>query len=272
MNTILIVILVLIIIIVIIYILLYLSRNHAGLFINWNNQKNWINEDLGHELLDISECKAIQDKVNKDITKRWVNSTLCTIGTAAYIDEHDYTRMVNLSNNYIYERYGKNLYENISKHLSNRLGHSCVYPYLKYRYSIALPGFHLFDRDSWLGKGWNVASLHTDQQEHKIEWPQHFEFDWNKTYSFTIPITTPKGAGLYMINKKNSHVNLSRPLWLELRNIKIEYIQYKKGHCYLHHGKWFHMIAPFDGKYGDRITIQGHAIYCKSLSEYWLYW
>lgn len=255
-------------IIILTIIIYYLSIRFPGTCIPWRDSHKWCKE-LGKPFLSESEINDIHDKVKTDDKIRWVNDTLGTIGVAAYIDT-PYTNTVESSNLYMLARY--NIYSKLIEHLESRLGKKCIYPYLKYKELIALPGFHVFDANSWLGRGYHVASVHIDQQEKQVTWPTDKTFDWNSTISFTIPITTPKGCGLYIMNRGPECITPGVPLWWTLRNVPTQKINYKRGNCYVHHGKYFHMISPFDGKDGDRITIQGHAMYCETTQEYWIYW
>ncbi len=260
---------VIIIIIILIVCIYYLGMSFPGLFINWNDTCHWHKERLGKSLFSSTEVNKLEHLVKDDTHIEWKNSTLGKIGKAAYLD-FPYEHTVIESNKYIYNRYG--IHDKLAPYLTQRLGEKCVFPYIEYNHPIALPGFHVFSKDSILGKGYHVASVHTDQQEHKVKWPIHETFDYTRTLSFTIPITCPRNTGLYIMDKHPECVKPGIPLWWTLRNANIQLINYKLGHCYIHHGKWFHMISPFNGKDGDRITVQGHAIYCTSRNEYWLYW
>lgn len=237
------------------------------MLMKWETTHNWCDE-IESSFINNTETCRLHNLINNDKI-RWVNSTLGTVGMAAYIDS-PCSDKISQSNTYMLNRY--DIYDQLATHLTHRLKCKCVYPYLKYNLPIGVPGFHIFDADSWLGKGYHVASLHTDQQEKRVPWPDNEQFDWTKTISFTIPITTPEQCGLYIIQRGPEAIKPGIPLWWTLRDAPTQYIPYKLGNCYVHHGKWYHMISPFNGKYGDRVTLQGHALYCISKKEYWLYW
>ena len=254
---------------------------------SWRHDRNWVPE-IGAPFLPLHQVQRYQ-KIVATLPKRRLNSTLATIGTASYIDLPEHHQQTAIENNLLLTTNLPGLHRHLLEHLNERYQKD-LYPkeqpgdavprwvYPPKRYQIALPGIHLFAGNSLLGKGYPVASVHVDKQEERCPLPlAEYSFDFSRTYSFTIPLTTPKGTGLYIIDVKEDEVSKWVPLWWSLRGKTMQRIDYQLGQCYLHHGKYFHCIAPFwgkqnDGRYLDRITIQGHAVYCRSRNEYWVYW
>jgi hypothetical protein len=240
-----------------------------------DKRRKWLH-NIGQDFLNDKELTIIKDELNT-LPIRKINSVISTIGTAAYLDgSTDYCKKARESNPMLLNKFPY-LYEELLHHLSYRIEPGsqvkCQYAI---EHDIAVPGFHIFPGKSLLGKGWNVASLHVDMQELQVPWPKGYGFDYEKTYSFTIPISVTRDSGLYIFAKKAKNINPYVPLCWKLRNINRQKIYYENGKCYLHHGKWFHLISPFRGKqetmYMDRITLQGHVLYCKTTQSYWIYW
>ncbi len=282
--------LIVIILIVVIILTILLSYKFPGLFMSWpenSKHNNWCTENIGEKLFNSQQLSHISENIKTEPI-RWVNGTLGTIGTAAYIDGNSntnntinpYCSRSQITNTQL-EKYSP-MYDKLLDHLSERLpgNKKCVFAAKHTNNSVALPGFHVFKGNSPLGKGYAVASVHVDMQEYNVPWstiaPDE-TFDMTETYSFTLPISVPSGCGLYLLNKKDTDVRSGGPLWWSLWNAKRQKIYYDNGYCYLHHGKNYHMIAPYyaknkDGSYNDRITLQGHILYCSSKDEYWVYW
>lgn len=271
-----------VIILILILLLSYLSIHHSGLFMRWRHDRSWL-PTVGSPFLEEGETSEIEKKI-RQLPIRWSNGTLGTIGVASYIDSPDDHRRHATEMNKLLKKEFPGLHQKLLSHLNHRFetmekeDHGGEEPsrwvYPPKRYGIALPGIHLFSGRSMLGRGWSVASVHVDKQEERCPLPSDEEFDFTRTYSFTIPITLPRGTGLYIIEARENDINKWVPLWWSLRNKTMQKIEYEKGHCYLHHGKYFHCIAPFYAKDGNdhRITVQGHAVYCRSRNEYWVYW
>lgn len=264
-----------IILLVIILVLWIIALRFPGLFMNLKrNNCCWIKESLGANCLTADDLNRAKTYI-LDINEETRNSVLSTIGTASYMDGgENYIQKSLSTNNLLWNKFDF-LYDKLIPHLEGRLHCKCEYA-MNYG-PIALPGFHIFRGDSWLGKGWAIASLHIDMQEYNISWPSNYQFDWTKTYSFTIPISVSDDSGLYIFEHQANDLNYWLPLSITLRNTKRQKVNYKNGKCYLHHGKWFHMISPFNGtsKTGElmpRITLQGHGLYCTTTNSYWIYW
>ena len=271
-------ILVIIIIVVIVLILfIYLSTAYPGLFVDWkrksSSESHIVTKD---KILSSNDINTIKNTINND-DQRQINIAMSVIGTAAYIDpKENYEERCRITNPLLREKYGI-LYQKLLSKLENMINgdngeNKCIYAADRTKNKIALPGFHIFNSKSPLAKGWAVASLHVDKQEELISWPENEIFDMEKTLSYTLAIDVPEDSGLYVTNLKDN--NSYSPLWWRIRNSKIEKVSYQNGYCYLHHGKYFHMISPFVAKESttQRITLQGHAIFCKSRHEWWLYW
>lgn len=282
--------LLLVIILAIIVIIIYvLALKIPGVFMDLKRNDKWFSEEIGRAFLTNSSLYDVQQRLERLPTRK-LSSVLSVVGTAAYIDSSaksaslgpggQYCLKAKESNKYLEENFGT-LYRDLLSHLESRLPAdefgACKCQYAK-EHNISLPGFHIFSGKSVLGRGWAVASLHVDLQELSVPWPKGYEFDMSKTYSFTIPISVTPDSGLYIFKKKADNINMIIPLCLTLRNVPRQKIYYKNGDCYLHHGKWFHLISPFKGrkiaknKYSNRITMQGHCIYCITTKSYWIYW
>lgn len=257
-----------------------IAAKAPGLFMNLRkNRYNWLKEEIGRPFLTKQQLCDVGEKL-ATMKVRKLGSVLSTIGTAAYIDGGLFYSSKAKETNKLLAANFPTVYEKLLVHLEKRLP-SHEEQLVKCQYAtahdIALPGFHIFPGKSVLGRGWAVASLHVDLQELLVPWPKGYEFDMSKTYSFTIPISVTRDSGLYIFKKKVSRLNQCIPLCISLRNTPRQKIYYKNGDCYLHHGKWLHLISPFkgkqlDGSYSPRITMQGHAIYCITTRSYWIYW
>jgi hypothetical protein len=239
------------------------------------------------KLLDENELKVTKELLSKE-TPRTANIALDIVGAAAYIDgarsQEEYVKLAQLSNpslrnkyEFIYKKLILYLQNKIKREYTDENNPKCVYAADRTKDKVALPGFHIFTANSPLARGWAVASVHVDKQELQVPWKEvtNETFDMIKTLSYTLAISVPPDSGLYIMDRKEVNLNGSlTPLWLKLRNSRTEKIEYENGHCYMHHGKYFHMISPFYAKDNSstRITLQGHALYCTSRKEWWLYW
>ena len=293
MNRTLVLLIVVVIVLVLLIAIIYLMNSYPAMFISWRHDREWL-PNIGAPFLTEAEADEIAEKVEK-MPIRWVNSTLGTLGTASYIDDPGTHRREAAKNNKMLRGAFPGLYDKLLKYLNRRftggmigdkaenIGNEEVVPRWVYpprRHGIALPGIHVFAGNSLLARGWPVASVHIDKQEERCPLPHdEASFDFTRTYSFTIPITVPKGMGLYVIDAKEKDRPIWQPLWWALRGKIMQKINYRKGYMYLHLGKYFHCIAPFyakrrpgSSKYESRITIQGHAVLNTSRNEYWVYW
>nr|QBK90166.1 MAG: hypothetical protein LCPAC102_00760 [Pithovirus LCPAC102] len=260
----------------------------------------------------VTECKFIKSKHCEKIKLKLLslqqkghfikrNSEMSSLGHASYMDSNikdkckSYFNKVKHTNNLLWHNF-KPVYINLIKKLESTMDIKCIYPTendyinttLDHNYSdliniktksskdfkLALPGFHIFHGDTWLGNGWPIASLHVDKQFDKIIFPSHLEFDKSKVFSFTILISSVSYSGLYIYDMTENDIKYPlSPLALSLRNEKRYKIKYKSKYMYIHDGLHFHMISEFNSKPDDnRITLQGHGIYCITTGCYWIYW
>lgn len=299
----------LIIIIVIIIGYIYASIFFPGLLLSKSNIK-YVHDvkELDHfikecKVLDLNEVDDIIYKIDdlrrdKIFIKR--NSVMDTIGIPSYLDlpfdNYHKIKYYNdiLSNNFSF------LYPKLISNLEKMLGKKCIYPTNeeasiistsssisssnndeeyknennKDNHLYSLPGFHIFGGKTWLGAGWSVASLHIDKQFNRVEFPSNMKFDYEKTISFTLAISVPDNSGLYIYDEKENTKELRtkyKNTYHYLKNKTRYKVNYEIGHMYVHDGVHYHMISEFNS-IDDRITLQGHGIYCETTDSYWLYW
>lgn len=241
---------------------IYTSFQFPGILMYFHNQP-WLTKQIEYPCLSLPQCKTIKSQLkNLNKHRKTVNSVLQYIGSPTYILGHANSFKMNTT---LIKEFS-NIYGIIQQKLSEYTGKPC-----KYQCDLlSIPGFHIFNGDSVLSNGWNVASIHVDLQYERIKLFNK-DFDKSKTLSFTIPICLPSNdCGLWIFDKK--HGDVSAPFNISMLGVRAEKIIYKPGKLYLHNGHNFHMISSFYGDGTDRITIQGHAIYNKKLKEYWIYW
>lgn len=180
--------------------------------------------DLGVDYESIAK-KVINNRAN------WIDrGDFYTFGAASYLDGgcEDYFNNLNKYNKII-----KNEFGDVLNKLIDYFG-------AETHESIALPGFHIFDRKGNTRK----ASIHKDVSFKKLP---IFNQDYKNAKSFTVLINKPDcGAGLNV--------------WDEEFNKT--YHEYELGKMYVHSGGLRHQIANNgDIKKGEqRITMQGHVI------------
>ena len=257
-----------------------------GLFISNNNicqitdvgHLNDIVEE--HKLFNENDMNTIRDKISNLSNDHVIrNSVMTTVGIPSYIDGYDENNYNDLSQHYneILSNNFDFVYPKLLDKLKTITGKECAYPLDKdENYRLSLPGYHIFKGDSWLGSGWSVASLHCDKQYLQIPIKKEYELDYDDVFSFTVGIDVPDNSGLYLYDftdKDIEHSNASSllPMPLRFKNKKLYKINYKPGYLYIHDGLHYHMISEFKSS-DDRITLQGHGIWCKTEKRYWIYW
>ncbi len=292
---------IIIIIIIIIIFIIYITYNYPGLCLSsCINDSGGISHIVGeYDIFDDDQVGEIMENVNIMVEEdcfRTVNSVMDVVGYPTYLYPGNVANddIYNKESDYYHERNKHNniLLDNVSfiyKIIINKLnyitGKECEYPTYKkgmYKntkyishYIYPLPGFHIFKGGSWLGSGWDVASLHVDLQFNKLNFESNtlYKFDMDDVFSFTIPIHIPNNSGLYIYDKKQEDINSMMPLPYSLRNEQKYKINYDVGKMYIHDGLHYHMISSFISDVdNNRITIQGHGIYCKTTNSYWIYW
>lgn len=296
---------IILVIVIIILLIIYLLYSFPGMFLSDSNTREGnygISDIIGeYEIFNDIEIEQIHDSVdlmkidNIPLTK---NSVMDVVGHPTYMvmGKVDYNDTIDTNSDYNIQKeitnkqlldYVSFIYPIILKKLEYITQTKCIYPSYntKYKhqdisYLYSLPGFHIFKGGSWLGSGWSVASMHVDLQFDKLDFDNRlssnmdtYEFDKEDVFSFTIPISMPDNSGLYIYRQKREDVNSILPLAYTLKNYPKNKIIYKTGNLYIHDGLHFHMISPFNSDINkDRITIQGHGIYCKTTQSYWIYW
>lgn len=282
-------ILICIIIVIIIILFIVLLYAFPGFFLQssmieqcWKNNDK-ISKIVGeYKMFDDDELDKITEKIYelKDYkTER--NSVMSTIGIPSYIDGSnkevyndkliEYNELLN--DNFTW------MYPKLLDKLRHITGKKCVYSS-----NLSLPGFHIFEAQSWLGSGWPVASLHVDKQYELIDLSNtsssttsdDLEYDTDDVISFTVGIKLPKKSGLYLYDLTEKDIgNIGIiPFFTKFWNESRYKIEYEEGYLYIHDGKHFHMISEFNSvdNTDKRITLQGHGIYCKTTDEYLIYW
>lgn len=228
-------------------------------------ETGWLTEKLDYKLLTEKEVDKTLVKIKELRQHEQVsNSVLSRIGTASYMVQNypDYLKEIERTNPVMKNTFGK-LYDKIRQRLEEYTGKAC-----KYAKWLARPGIHIFRGGSWLARGWSVASLHVDLQYLNIGWK--YPVDYDKTISFTVPLQISEDCGLYLFNQRYTEWFYLPPyLWFNF--ISRQKVCYEVGKIYIHDGHTFHMISAFNSD-KDRITVQGHAIYCPAKDCYYLYW
>jgi len=255
---------------------LYLSTAFSGAFLTLKEmcfldtatiaQPFCNREVVGKVLNRLNELKVYEKSVK--------SGELKYIGAPSYIvSNRKYKAIAKKSNPYLKEMFLP-LYKAIQEHITDRIGKECYLPGLDEMYQdrIALPGFHIFPHSKYLSSGWRVASVHVDLQYKKIPWPEDKEFDEKKTISFTLALSVPQGAGIYFFDTTKDQIRYRFPRYRTFNQYHSQKIAYQPGWMYLHDGHHFHMISEFNSDDTDRLTLQGHGIYCKTDKRYWLYW
>lgn len=254
----------------------YLTQKFAGLFVTLQEKSFLDIEQIEQPFCSQEVVDKILFKLEalKIYQKSVSNGHLKYIGTPSYIvSKKKHPALAKKSGVYLRDNFLP-LYQAIQKHLELRIGKKCYYPGLdeKYEGKISLPGFHLFSSGKMLSSGWRVASMHIDLQYKRTPLPEDKVFDQNKTISFTLALSVPGGSGIYFFNAMKDTVKYRFPRYRTFNNVSCQKINYIPGYMYLHDGHHFHMISEFYSKDVDRVTLQGHGIYCVTDDTYWLYW
>ncbi len=269
---------ILILIVIVIIILIIILYFFPGIFlqssmVRSNNEK--VSKIVGeYKIFNEDELEKIKETIyelRNYKTER--NSVMSTIGVPSYIDgvnKEVYTEKMKEYNELLKDNFGW-MYPKLLRDFENITGKKCVYSD-----RLSLPGFHIFEAQSWLGSGWPVASLHVDKQYDLIDLDDELEYDTDDVISITVGIKLPKRSGLYLYDLTEKDVGNPglMPFFTKFWNEPRYKIDYKEGYSYIHDGKHFHMISEFNSEdsYDKRITLQCHGIYCKTTDEYLIYW
>lgn len=229
---------------------------------------------IEYPMLTKAEVNSILTKLNAFKSTN-SNSVLARVGTASYLsrDPMSYFRESKDTNTTLRPVFAEE-HERLRLRLEEITGERCIYPQLSTGHELALPGFHIFKGGSWLGSGWNVASVHVDLQYNKVKWPCKDDLDFTKTLSFTLALQIPEGCGLQLFERTHDPKKpVWGPKWWSMRNDIASKVYYKPGHLYVHSGHTYHMVLGWNSSTDKhRVTMQGHGIYNKKAGEYWLYW
>jgi len=254
---------ILIVLAIIALIVIFSSKGrYPGIYVNWGSAED--SNEVYPRVLNAIEANIWKQNVihpkESSIVHSFKSGELKTIGIGTYL-KREPLEEIKRSNEHLWKTY-RVLYNCVASKLSKHL--STPVTYMKERFT--LPGFHIFSGDGWLSSGWHVASVHVDLQYEKIRW-DGLDVDRSRTISFTLPLQLPEGAGLYFIDLyKGDSSSVS-----SLRGAEKKYVKYEVGVLYIHDGHQYHMISPYK-KGKERITLQGHAIYSRTLEKYILYW
>lgn len=230
-----------------------------------------------HQILTDQEVEKLKRQVFEDQHLwRKRNSVMFSIGApiynlyskgSAYYDELTYWHDL------LFKNYGW-LYNKILAEIQNRLpeGESVCY-----HEKVGLPGFHIFQLDSWSQS--QPAFPHYDTPYSLLD----FDFFgknpmYGRALSFTIAINLPKvGSGMYIVNEE------TEPIWMKLMPSLLKwllrkkfYIEHREGWAVFQPGSILHYIAPLKPSQASipewRITLQGHGLYFEDQRKWLLYW
>lgn len=195
--------------------------------------------------LNAEQCQVIAQKV-KALRQFYLDrGGFYTLGAAVYRDDPLlYPTLSRLLNTLLVSQF-TDLLEAQVRFFSERLDRKVVW-----FDGLAVPGFHVFDRESARLQGF----IHTDTPEENIGWSEPY----SDPFSYTIAIELPKnGGGLNLwpdsgITEHTDPEGQGEPV----------YFPYEEGRLYLHDGKIPHQIANTKPIEGDdyRITVQGHGV------------
>ena len=223
---------------------LFQRTQHVDYVIHSPNVQYLPKDTTIHQLISPKHAHDIATRVYQ-LSNHWerINPVMSVLGTASYI--HGRSGNYNyLSTNKLLQSHFPDLLQSVLHFFKQHCDHPVAYKY-------ALPGFHVFDCDGMFQ--FPVSSVHKDLQ---YQWlPDNAHLDTHKTMSFTVCIQLPTSGG---------------GLWLFENSKKIE-IQYSPGYIVCHNGHATHMIAPSSGN-THRITLQGHSIFDKNTSTWYIYW
>jgi hypothetical protein len=211
------------------------------------------------------------------IVRGTVDYPFYTVGAVSYIDAVSSTpapryQDILLKTNPELRKHFHWLYERLLNKLSIHLQAA-----VRTTDELALPGFHVWQG---LDVPTSPTSVHFDLQYMSIPWPDLARSDLSRPLSFTLPIALPRrGGGLnswdISYEEQVAHFQVTRqstPVE-EMPKLRTRtFHPYTPGVLALHSGHTLHQIAAVDQAYLDdeRITLQGHALYCDN--AWTIYW
>ena len=213
-------------------------------------------------MLNETEVSQILEKIS-ELRPFWCkrHENFFTLGTALYLDKVDpastfYESCVQ-SNNFLLKTHFAPLYDRLIETLKKELQQE-----VQFEPAFSLPGFHIFLASREFVE--KRASIHFDLQFKKASWSHYREVMDLQPLSFTLALSLPRlGGGLNYWDKK---FNLSEPFDIEeaAKNLPRHYVPYEAGKIVLHEGLLLHQIAPAKEYFekDQRITLQGHALFC----------
>jgi hypothetical protein len=226
--------------------------------------------------LERKESQSVLSEIHS-LRSHWVarmgeSLPFFTLGSASYLDsgfdsDFGYKKKVKRTNPLLKEHFLW-LYQKIQETLMAYTGQKVLFDE-----TLAYPGFHIFEYSPYFKEA--VASVHFDLQFESISWDSYQKIEKDKTLSFTLPITLPKAGGGLL------YWNLSYEIGKEMSDDEIDayttktaanYIPYEIGKLVVHKGQILHQIAPAKNMEpkDERITLQGHALFCDG--AYRIYW
>ncbi|AFY31478.1 RimK family alpha-L-glutamate ligase [Calothrix sp. PCC 7507] len=243
-------------------------------------QEIFAEEILIEEILTTEQCEKVWYTIY-ELKQLWIQrgkSNFFTLGAASYLDfseladiNDDYYSRAKKYNPILQQNFGW-LYQLIQEALERNLQSP-----IKYTENLDIPGFHIWQYPAIFTQP--TASIHFDLQYQNHKWQDVNEVDFSRSISFTLPIKLPRcGGGLNVWNLKYEEFveayNQGLVVQVEemLSSRKQTFHPYKVGNLVIHSGHSLHQIAPVEQVYVDdeRITLQGHGIYCDG--EWQLYW
>jgi hypothetical protein len=230
------------------------------------------------DLLSNSECDSVVGRIH-DLRPYWIprcGAEPCaffTLGAASYMDDRaSLARLKSLYNPLLCGQFGELL-----ERVRAALGRLVAEP-ARFEDALALPGFHIWQAPAIFTEP--DASIHFDVQYRRIEWPPELRPDFERSLSFTLPISLPKlGGGLiyWDLSYDRYRDQCERAgCWIDTREIIGDAVgtrhPYTPGVLVTHSGHVLHQIAPVSSVDPDdeRITLQGHAVRCER--QWILYW
>lgn len=235
-------------------------------------------------ILSPDDCERVRRTVHA-LRQSWImrgnpKYPFYTVGAASYIDavwqQPDrrpprYSELLAQSNPMLREHF-QWLYARVMYELS-------IYLQVVVRTAdeLALPGFHIWEG---MGVPTSPLSIHFDLQYLSIPWPDVARSDRTRPLSFTLPIALPRGGGglnSWDLSYEAHAAEYGRtgritPVDEIARQRKPTFHPYTLGVLTLHSGHTLHQIAAVDQAYPDdeRITLQGHGLYCDG--AWTIYW
>ena len=237
-------------------------------------------EIIVESILTKEQCEKVSADIHH-LKQFWIQrgkSNFFTLGAASYLDfseladlHDDYYSKARKYNLILQQNFGW-LYQLIQAAIERNFQAKT-----QYTTDLAIPGFHIWQFPGIFTKP--TASIHFDLQYQNLKWQDFEKVDFSRSISFTLPIQLPKcGGGLNVWHLKYEEFvdAYNKGLVVQVEEMqsskKQTFHSYKVGNLVIHSGHSLHQIAPVEQAYEDdeRITLQGHGIYCDG--EWQLYW